>query len=192
MFNLFPIVTATSQVTATSKVILTANKRIIIMYSKIKHAKTLLLLSALSTSAFAEAQDLPFKMVVMSDSISSQDIMQEAPKTSIKKLKSSRNSKYSYNANMGLCVAYLQDQSLNKSLDACSAAINSKELKALNKKQSNYYKALAYNNRGISKYKSGDISGAYSDLALASKTNANPITQANFLLITEVVDASLL
>lgn len=162
-----------------------------IMYKKLKHVKKILLATVVSTPLFAASQDVPFKMVVMSDDGNGQSVMHSNPNVSINKLKRLPNTKYSYNANMGLCVAYMKKQSLNKSVRACSAAINSRELAKLDKDTSNYYKALGYSNRGVSKYKSGDITGAYADLSLASKTNTNPIVQANFLLIQEVVEASL-
>jgi len=146
---------------------------------------------AAATPSIAMAEEAPFKMVVMKNSISEQGMAQENLDSSIKKLTRNYSKKSSYDVNMGLCVAYLQADAMDKSVNACTAAINSKELSYLDSTKANYFKALGYSNRGISKFKNGDLAGAFNDLLIAKNTDVNTITQSNFSLIEKELKASL-
>lgn len=165
------------------------------MKSTFKNCKSLLvtftMAMAIATPSIAMAKDVPFKMVVMKNSISDQGMAQENLDASIKKLTRNYSKKSSYDVNMGLCVAYLQADALDKSVNACTAAINSKELTYLDSTKAKYFKALGYSNRGISKFKNGDIAGAFNDLLIAKNTDVNTITKSNFSLIEKELKASL-
>jgi len=166
-----------------------------IMKTIFKNGKTLLatltIAMAAATPSITMAEEAPFKMVVMKNSISEQGMTQENLESSIKKLTRNYSKKSSYDVNMGLCVAYLQAEAMDESVSACTAAINSKELTYLDSTKANYFKALGYSNRGISKFKNGDITGAFNDLLIAKNTDVNTITKSNFSLIEKELKASL-
>ena len=143
--------------------------------------KALITSIAMSCSVSAMAEMTSFKVAVIKDTTASQEIISGDLATSIAKLTSADES--SFETHTGLCVAYLKSKIIDKSVPACTAAIDSiSSVQSYDRKKS-YLQSLSYSNRGISRYLSNDIEGAMSDLSVAESINSNPITAGNLQLM---------
>jgi hypothetical protein len=148
-----------------------------------KSLMTLMMTLVISTPVMAFEKKLALKVAVVKDATGTQDIVKGNFNSSIKKLTRRYKNENSYNSNMSLCVAYLQADNAKKSELACTAAINDVEAMDLYNDKALYLKSLSYSNRGISRYKNKDISGALTDLSAAVLIDANTITVGNLTIV---------
>ena len=89
---------------------------------------------------------------------------------------------------MNLCVAYSQTGKTKKSEATCTAEINSAEAINSHNEKALYLKSLSYNNRGVSRYKNNDISGALADLNVAVLIDPNDITISNLSTVKQYLN----
>lgn len=140
---------------------------------------TLALTSAISVAASTEK----FKIAIIENSLGSADILNGNFNSSIEKLTLKQRKTNEFNKNMGLCVAYSHIENSLKSEQACTAAIDSANTLGLHSKKARYLKSLSYSNRGIVRYRNGDISSAMEDLTTALSIDENSVTLSNLKLI---------
>lgn len=153
------------------------------MNSKSIFLKALVTTLALTSAMSATADTETFKVAIIKNALGSKDILNGNFNSSIEKLILKKKQHNNFNKNMGLCVAYSKTQNSIKSESACTAAIdNANSFRSHNKKV-RYLKSLSYSNRGISRYRNGDVRGAMDDLTIAMSIDANPITESNLKLI---------
>lgn len=144
--------------------------------------KVLLTSFVLTSSVAALAKDATFKIAVVKDAIGTKNIIAGDLTTSINQLTNTVKAENTFDNNMGLCVAYLQNKSIEKSESACTAAINSTKSMSLRNERAVYLKSLSYSNRGISRFLNHNFSGALEDLTIALSIDSNPITENNLKL----------
>ncbi|MBA6347448.1 MULTISPECIES: hypothetical protein [unclassified Colwellia] len=145
----------------------------------------LLITLLVSNPVSAFESDTALKVAVVKDARGTQDIVKGNFNKSIMKLTKRHQDESSYNSHMSLCVAYLQADNAEQSELACTAAIDSIEAMNLNNTIGLYLKSLSYSNRGISRYKNNDISGALADLNQAILIDENTITLGNLKIIKQ-------
>ena len=146
---------------------------------------TLVMTLVASSPLMALENNSALKVAVVKDATGTQDIVKGNFNSSIKKLTRRHKTENSYNSNMSLCVAYLQADNKKQSELACTAAINNVEAMDLTNTNGLYLKSLSYSNRGISRYKNNDLSGALADLNQAILIDENTITLGNLKIIKQ-------
>jgi hypothetical protein len=136
------------------------------MLIKSIYLKVLITAVTLSSSITAVADETKFKIAV------------------VKKEFGFNSSKVlAFNKNMRSCAELTIAQKTDESEVACTAAITSLKLVKTDTKKAKYLASLTYSNRGISRYVNNDLTGAKDDLIIATRIDANSITQNNLKLI---------
>ncbi|GHE86367.1 hypothetical protein [Thalassotalea profundi] len=139
----------------------------------------------LSASALASDVSSKFTVAIIKNAAGSNEIIKGDYHNGIESLSMS-DTKSSFDESMGLCVAYLQANSLADAEVACTDAITAIDTSKVKSHRSQLLKALAYSNRGIVKYFKADEYGALEDLSTALLLADDPviINNINYLKST--------
>jgi Flp pilus assembly protein TadD len=135
--------------------------------------------TVVANPTFASENKTRLQVAIVNGSIGSDKILSGDLDEGIKKIMYRRLNQNDYDKHMGLCVAYLKNKEFVLSESSCTDAIKYTRIVDLRP----YYKALAYSNRGVSRYLNNDLNGAINDLRLAKSIDVNSITETNLTFI---------
>lgn len=144
---------------------------------------TIIAATLFTTSITVVANDETFKIAVIENAPESQEILEGDYEHAIATLSKAIAQNSSFDTITSLCVAHIKSKVSEGSESACTAAIET----AIDNQESSYLRSISYNNRAIARYQNNDISGAMTDLKLASRINNNPMIKANLSKLKNTV-----
>ncbi|MFT6734882.1 MAG: tetratricopeptide (TPR) repeat protein [Polaribacter sp.] len=148
------------------------------MKSHIKEIAILVAALSISLTCNAETKPSNFKFVVIEHAIGSKEILIGNYEKGLHKLENARiNKRTAFDIATGMCAAKFMNNDLELANVFCTKAID--EYKNRSRSNYQYLTSIAYSNRGIVRFKLGDIMGASNDLETATTLDKNEITLAN-------------
>jgi len=127
----------------------------------------------LSLTSVAEVNPSKFTLAIIKNATGTTDILKgkyQEGLTKLAKLKYRKDIKF--NLATGNCVANIMLDKYDQAITFCDEAIETVD-------DDNYLKSVAHSNRGIARFKAGDVDGALVDLNLADQLDDNPIIDGN-------------
>lgn len=124
-----------------------------------------------------------FQVAIIEDAAGSKEILSGRYKEGLKKIAKKKNRKdLKFNMAMGSCAANIMLRELEQAVKDCSEAIEFHSRLAGNRDE--YLISIAYSNRAIAYYLSGEKSVAAKDFKQASDLNKNIIVQQNLAQVS--------
>jgi Tfp pilus assembly protein PilF len=143
-----------------------------------------LLIGALLISFNCAAENRPtrFQLAVVEYAAGSKDIMKGRYDQGLQKLvKASSNTRVLFEVSTGICAAKAMSDKLEQAKPYCNQAVN--VYKDRTNSQYQYLTSIAYSNRGIVRFKLGDVDGASKDLEMAVSIDQNKIVKSNLVFL---------
>jgi len=148
------------------------------MKSNTKKFSLLIVALLISFNSVAEPKRLALQLAVIKHAAGSKEIMKGEYGQGLQKLvKASARKRALFDIATGICAAKIMTNDLEQAIPFCSQAIDM--YKERRNSKYHYLTSIAYSNRGIVRFKLGDMAGALEDIETAVSIDNNNIVLSN-------------